>query len=541
MGAADSPPLLLVGSCGARDTAGVVADAREAPAAVDLIEVRLDRFERPLEVDLAALARDIGRPAILTLRPRAEGGEFDGEVADRAARLREADGAGFAWIDLEADVAGLVPRGSARRVVSWHSDDTGDPGAPGDTVDGEDVTARVAALAALDADVVKIATTASDAATAFEFVDHATTAGRTHGVPVTAIAMGPYGRYLRPLAGHFSMPLLYAALRGSRKTAAGQTTVAECLDLHRAKEVTPRTRVFAVAGGDVLRSLSPHVHEAVFRALDRDAVYVDLSTPAFAEVATVARRLPLAGLSVTAPFKRDALEFADEADETATAIGAANTLVRRDDGRFVATNTDGAGFIAGIEAAERDPAGALDVCVGRSFQLLLSLNGDSVRLPGRRHVHSAVVFGTGGAARAIVHALRARDVRVHVTGRSESSVVAFVVTLGGGIEGISPGRAASQRFDLLVKAVPDDPSDELPLDPFDFARVGYAADVVYSPLDAPFLHASRRAGRTPVPGVLMFAEQAVRQAIRFADAEPTEVRPAIVHALAREFRVTPPS
>src|SRR5690606_24143587 len=147
--------------------------------------------------------------------------------------------------------------------------------------------------------------------------------------------------------------------------------------------------------------LSPLVHGAVFRERGQDAVDVDLSTPEFAQVAEVARTLPLSGLSVTAPFKTDALEFADDADATAREIGAANTLVRGDDGRFFASNTDAPGFLAAVELAERDPRAALDVCVARSFDGLLTLDGTPKRLPGRRHVHSALVFGTGGAARAI--------------------------------------------------------------------------------------------------------------------------------------------
>lgn len=519
-----APPLLLVGSSGARDPDGVLADDRDAPAGVDLIEVRLDRFDAAHEADLAALADALSRPAVLTLRSRAEGGECDGDRATRAERLAAADAAGFAWIDLEADMARAVPRGAARRIVSWHGEDDGDPAS---------VARRVDALAALDADAVKVAAAVEDPAAALRFVESATAAGRRRGVAVTAIALGPAGRWLRPLAGRFGMPLLYAAVRGSRKTAAGQMTVAECLDLHRAKEVGEGTAVHAVVGADVTRSLSPRVHEAVFRALDRDARYVDLSTPAFDAAAEIACRLPLAGLSVTAPFKPDALEFADHVDPEAEAIGVANTLVRAADGAFTASNTDGDGFLAGLELAERDPAAALDVCVGRSFDALAALDGTRRRLPARRRVETALVFGTGGAARAVVHALTRRGVRVSVTGRSESSVLAFVLTLGGGIEGISPGRAASQRFDLLVKAVPDDPGGELPLDPFDFAGEGFAADVVYDPLDTNFLLASRRAGRTPVPGLLMFSEQAVLQAARFTGEDPASVREIVAAELAK--------
>jgi len=506
---------LLIGCSGARDVPSLLQDAKGLPREVDLIEVRLDRFESPEDVDLDQLRRALGRPAVLTVRTRAEGGEYGRSAASRRGLLEAADRAGFDWIDLESDLAGEIPRGRAARILSWHGNTRGDGEEP------------VRELSRFDGDVIKVAAQVPDAATALCFVRSATAAGRALGRKVVAIAMGLEGRYLRPLAGKFEMPLLYAAIHPSRKTAAGQITVAEALSVHRAGGIRPDTEVFAVAGADVTRSLSPRAHNQVFWSLARNAVYVDLSAERFEHVAEVARELPLSGLSVTAPHKLAALQFAATAESPAREIGAANTLTRLEDGTFSAANTDAEGFLAALELARGDPAAVLELTLGRSAEALLRLDAEQAPPEGAPPLESALIYGSGGVARAIAWALLQRGVRIAITGRSPAGPTRLALTLGRGAEAISTTRARSLRFDLLVKAVADEAWDSLPVDPFDYSREGLAADVVITPLETNFLLAARRAGRVGIPGLLMFSEQAVWQAVRFTGEPPSVVRPAI--------------
>lgn len=512
---------LLVGSSGARDLDTLIADAKDAPRDVDLVEVRLDRFADPEGIDVAELRRAIGRPALLTLRSDLQGGGFLGDLGTRSAILALGDAAGFEWIDLEADVAARIPRGKARRLVSFH----------GKPTDAAGIAGRVAALRALDADAVKVAVDVDDPERALRFVLEA----QAGAGGVVAIAMGEAGAWLRPLAGRFGMPLLFAALHGSRKTAAGQLTVADAIETYRVKAIGPATQVFAVAGADVAKSISPRVHNAVFRALGRDAAYVALPAAGFAPIAAVAAALPLAGLSVTAPFKTDALALAEVRDDDARAIGAANTLVRRDDGSFAASNTDAAGFAAALRAALAEPELARELCVGRSFEILDRIDATARPLLDRPLPERSLVWGTGGAARAIAFALAKGGSKVMVTGRSQPRATALVLQLGRGIEAVAEGRAQSLKFDLLVKAIPDTPGDELVPDPFDFSPQGAAADVVYRPLDTDFLLAARRRGRLPIPGIMMFSEQAVLQACAFTGAPAAELRPIVTASIRSTF------
>lgn len=512
----------VVASSGARDLAGVLGDDAGLRTDADLIEIRLDRFSDPLATDLAALVTGLRRPAIFTLRPRAESGEYTGTLEQRIALHRHADAAGFAWLDLEADVATALPRGRAKRLISWH----------GTELDSS-IASRIAELAKLDADAVKVAANAECPHEALRFVRNASAAGRELGIPVIAIAMGDPGAWLRPLAGKFGMPWVYAAIHESKKTAAGQFTVDSALDRYRIRTVGPNTKVFAVVGSNVRRSWSPRVHNAVFHALGTDAIYVDISAPEFATLARIAEELPLAGLSVTTPFKGDAFEFAFEKDESAQRIAAANTLVRREDGRFRARNTDIDGFRAAIELAVRRPEFCRTLTVGHRTpedHPYRELRFDPA-LPFGRRIERALVYGTGGAARAAARALLDQGARVYVTGRDPAGVLSLVLAVGGGCEAISEGRATSLSFDLLVKAIPDLPNDDLPLDPLDFAPEGFAADVVYQPVDTAFLRAARANGRTPVPGSLMFAAQAALQDHAFLGIDPKAALQAIDSAL----------
>jgi shikimate dehydrogenase len=132
-----------------------------------------------------------------------------------------------------------------------------------------------------------------------------------------------------------------------------------------------------VLGWPVAHSRSPQIHNAALAALAlHDWHYQRLPVPPqlFEETARALRGAGFVGANVTIPHKRAALELADEASEAARAIGAANTLSFKDDGRIAAENTDAAGFIAALPV---DPRGL-----------------------------RALVLGAGGSARAIVWALR---------------------------------------------------------------------------------------------------------------------------------------
>jgi shikimate dehydrogenase len=185
------------------------------------------------------------------------------------------------------------------------------------------------------------------------------------------------------------------------------------------------TRVAAVLGHPVRHARSPALHNAAYRALGLDAVYVALEVApadlprALAGVAA----LGLLGVNLTVPHKEAALALCDELDEVARASGAVNTVVVRD-GRLHGTNTDVIGFERSLEE---------------------TLGG----VPAR-----AVVLGTGGAARAVVVALARRGAEVRVIGRDPARA-RDLLSIGAHETApwTSPALAAAlDEADLLVDA-----------------------------------------------------------------------------------------
>src|SRR3990172_2669025 len=113
------------------------------------------------------------------------------------------------------------------------------------------------------------------------------------------------------------------------------------------------TRVVGIFGDPVDHSLSPRMHNAAFRSLGLDYVYVPFRPNArtITDAVEAIRTLGLVGVNVTVPFKRDVIPHLDRVSATAHAAGAVNTIVNRD-GKLLGDNTDVPGFTAALSANE---------------------------------------------------------------------------------------------------------------------------------------------------------------------------------------------
>ncbi len=113
--------------------------------------------------------------------------------------------------------------------------------------------------------------------------------------------------------------------------------------------ITGRTRVYALLGHPVRHTLSPAMHNELFRRLGVDAVYVALEVrpEAAGDVASAIRTLGLAGCNLTVPFKERVLPGLDELSESAACAGAVNVVIQ-EHGRLVGHNTDGEGYLRAL-------------------------------------------------------------------------------------------------------------------------------------------------------------------------------------------------
>ena len=178
------------------------------------------------------------------------------------------------------------------------------------------------------------------------------------------------------------------------------------------------TRVAGIIGDPVTHSRSPAIHNAAFRAVGLDWVYVafPVAIGAGEEAVRAGRVLGLAGLNVTMPHKAAAASACDELSDRAATLGVANTVVYRPDGTVAGDLTDGEGFVRALAEHGVDAA-------------------------GRR----VLVIGAGGAARAITLALAPTLVKSRYAWRRYATTSFSKSTLprkDQGSAGASPSRGA---------------------------------------------------------------------------------------------------
>jgi len=270
------------------------------------------------------------------------------------------------------------------------------------------------------------------------------------------------------------------------------------------------TRLAAVIGSPVRHSLSPAMHNAAFRAMGLDWIYLafEVAPERVAAAAAGVRALGLGGLSVTIPHKAAVTAVMDELSPAAQAVGAVNTVVRTGNGRLRGENTDGAGFLASLADEGFDPA-------------------------GRR----CLVVGAGGAARAVVDALGgAGAAEVVVVNRSQARAHE-VITLAGGVGRVgSPADVA--EADLVVNATPLGlAGGEVDVLPVDVERLGagqLVVDLIPNPLVTPLMAAARLRGASVAGGLGMLVHQgALAFELWTGVAAPLDVmRAAAMDALA---------
>lgn len=445
------------------DTTAELRTRRDAVVDADLVELRLDTVKDPSAAGALAGRR---KPVIVTCRPKSEGGFFAGSEEERRALLSEAIALGAEYIDLEwqGSCAGLLEQTGGRRVVLSHHDFTGMPA---------DLRGTAQAMQATGAEVVKLAVMATRLTDCLALRDLA----RHTRVPMAVVAMGEAGLASRVLASWMGSCWTYAG----DAVAPGQIEARRMHDEFRFRRIGARTAVYGVVGKPVAHSVSPAMHNAAFRAAHLDAVYLPLAAADFDDFLTFADAAGLAGASVTAPFKVQAFERADECDPVSRRIQSVNTL-RRDGARWLGCNTDVSGFLAPLEAL--------------------------TNLRGAR----AVILGAGGAARSVSVALASAGMQVTIAARRPDQAEAVAALTGAAV---SPWPPPPGTWELLVNATPVGTapySTESPLPeryPLTAGTVVY--DLVYNPPYTRLLVDAERAGCRTIGGLDMLVAQAQAQ------------------------------
>lgn len=245
--------------------------------------------------------------------------------------------------------------------------------------------------------------------------------------------------------------------------------------------IDAKTTVTGILGWPVTHSLSPAMQNAAFAAAGMNWAYLAFPVPpgAVGRAAAGLAAAGCAGLNVTIPHKQEVLDACSAISPAARAIGAANTLIPDGSGGFRADNTDAAGFMRAID--EVAP---------------LALAGRPV-----------LVIGAGGAARAVVFALRERGAVPRIANRTPERAAELGETIP-----LTPDalRRAVDDCPLIVNATSlgmgsDDVPPELPLQGIGAEHV--VNDLVYRPGGTPWLLAAAAQGARTVDGLGMLLHQ----------------------------------
>ena len=266
------------------------------------------------------------------------------------------------------------------------------------------------------------------------------------------------------------------------------------------------TDVIALLGHPVAHSISPAMQQAALAALAVDARYEAWDVPP-EELPHAVERLRAGGVlgaNVTVPHKVELLRRADRVDALAERVGAVNTILCRD-GRLHGTNTDVAGVLRALADAGVEVAG-LEV----------------------------VLIGAGGAARAVVAAMRAAGAALvtvanRTPGRAEpligvggEDLVVRICPLDHASEAL---RSALRRARLVIHSTPlgmrHGPDEQAtPLSTELFVAGQAAFDLVYTPERTPFLRAAQAAGARPIGGLGMLVHQGAESFRLWTGLEP---------------------
>lgn len=249
-----------------------------------------------------------------------------------------------------------------------------------------------------------------------------------------------------------------------------------------------RIPLAGVIGHPIAHSKSPQLHGYWLRRYGIKGHYIpmDIGHADLKDALAALPKFGFVGLNVTIPHKETVLQLADIVTDRAALIGAANTLIFRKDGRIHADNTDGSGFMANLR---------------QNAPHWVPANGP------------AVVFGAGGAARAVIAALIEVGVpEIRLANRTRPRAEAIRADFGAKLAVIDWVQAANMLegavtvINTTSLGMVGKPDFRVPLDALD--KSALVSDLVYNPLQTQLLRDAKSRGCTTVDGLGMLLHQA---------------------------------
>lgn len=254
--------------------------------------------------------------------------------------------------------------------------------------------------------------------------------------------------------------------------------------------ISGKTRVCGVIGDPIEHTLSPIMHNAAFKALKLDFAFLAFKVKAADVEKAVSgmRALGIHGLNVTMPHKSAVINYLDEVDQAAKAIGSVNTILNKD-GRLFGFNTDGVGALQALRENGVEPRGK-----------------------------KVLLLGAGGAARAIAYTLAREADELVILNRTAKQAAELANLLKQTFDrkvvadALSPNaiKDTLQDSDVLINAtsVGMKPNANQTPVAFEWLRPDLAVmDIVYNPVETKLAKDAKAAGAKVVNGFEMLIYQ----------------------------------
>jgi 3-dehydroquinate dehydratase/shikimate dehydrogenase len=435
---------------------------------LDLVELRLDLLEEGQRSQAVSFPNLVEVPVILTCRRKSDGGAFTGTEKTRATLLNSCLDGDFAYVDIEDDVKRSSVEQKARTrditIIRSVHDFNGIP---------SDIFHRISKIAARG-DIPKMAVTPQSVLDLITIFRVKTELDEIEKKIV--LGMGDFGLPSRILYKRVGSMVTYCA---DKPVAPGQISAKNMKEIYRADKVDDRTRIFGVIGNPVVHSFSPLIQNPGFHEINFNAIYLPFQVDAVRSFFILAEMLKISGVSVTVPLKQQVLPYLGKITREVKQIGSCNTIVRAKN-LWKGTNTDYYGFI--------EP-------------LVSEIDGGKIQ--------SALVIGAGGAARAVVWALRNHGCKVVIVNRNVKRAQSLAEETMASYDSLENATDYNE-VDLVVQTTsvgmePNSATDPIPQYMFNEKQIVY--ELVYRPKETLLVKRAQAAGCRILFGIGMLLRQ----------------------------------
>lgn len=251
-------------------------------------------------------------------------------------------------------------------------------------------------------------------------------------------------------------------------------------------------KTYCIIGDPIEHSLSPAMHNAAFRMLNLDCVYIAMRVRKDELEGSIRslRSGNVSGFNVTIPHKVTIIEYIDELDDTSKKVNAVNTVLVKDD-KMIGYNTDLYGFIKPIKDR-------------------------SITLKDK----DILLFGAGGASRAVIVSLSDEGIgNLVLANRSIENAKRLIEILKSNIKiefdtrfiSLEDAKRYSRGCYMIINSTPLGMRNErLPISSEDIDNGSVVYDLVYRPMNTPLLEDAMDAGAEVIYGYEMLLEQGAK-------------------------------